>query len=256
MELYQHVSIGGAGYGFLSKRLGVRATFALLFASCLQPAKAFTQSASSQRAQDGWQYYLLAGETALKSDHPEEAIKEFSSAIQSAPTQKGLHEDLGDAIWASGRMEDAAGSYQSEIALNADATTALFKLGSLEVIRSNAQLGVPMLQHCLKLDPTLLVARYYLGRGEVTLGSRDAAISDFRQVTETRTDDATASMAWYQLAILYRRFGNSAESQHAFEEFRRLHEKEKTDMPAMGPRQMDRKRQLPHPPTSPMQSPY
>jgi Flp pilus assembly protein TadD len=88
-----------------------------------------------------WQVHEGRGTSELNAGRPELAVIEYAAATELAPNQPGLHEELGDAIWSSSRMTDAVSSYEAEIALNPDCSSSLFKLGSLEVIRSNPQVA-------------------------------------------------------------------------------------------------------------------
>ena len=199
-----------------------------------------------------WQTHEERGTSELNAGRPELAVIEYTAATELAPNQPGLHEELGDAIWSSSRMMDAASSYAAEIALSPDCTSSLFKLGSLEVIRSNPQVGLELLKRALAIDPSLMVARYYLGKGEESIGLVKAALEDFQAVTVKATNDSERLMAWYQLGFLYRRNGQASESARAFEEFRQIQKRKAAAMLPDPVVPQDRKRELPHPPPSPM----
>lgn len=59
-------------------------------------------------------------------------------------------------------------------------------------------------------------------------------------------------MAWYQLGILYRRNGQASESARAFEEFGQIQKRKAAAMLPDPVVPQGRKRELPHPPPSPM----
>lgn len=220
-------------------------TFALAGTSAAQHRSASIEHTS-------WQSHEERGTSELNAGRPELAVIEYTNATELAPNQPGLHEELGDAIWSSSRMMDAASSYAAEIALNPDCTSSLFKLGSLEVIRSNPQVGMELLKRALAVDPSLVMARYYLGKGEESIGLVRAALEDFQAVTVKATYDSERLIAWYQLGILYRRNGQVSESAHAFEEFRQIQKRKAAAMLPDPVVPQDRKRELPHPPPSPM----
>jgi tetratricopeptide (TPR) repeat protein len=213
-------------------------------------------SAAQHRSVSGepmtWQAHEERGTSELNVGRPDLAVVEYIAATELAPKQPGLHEELGDAIWSSSRTMDAAFAYAAEIALNPDCTSSLFKLGSLEVIRSEPQIGMELLKRALAIDPSLLMARYYLGKGEESIGLVNAALDDFQAVTVKATNDSERLMAWYQLAFLYRRNGQPSKSAHAFEVFREIQKRKAAAMLPDPVVPKDRKRELPHPPPSPM----
>lgn len=210
------------------------------------------QSPSVDAVATTWQAHELRGTAELNAGRPDLAVLEYTAAAAMAPNQPGLHEELGDAIWSSSRMMDAASSYVAEIALNPDCASSLFKLGSLKVISSDPKAGMELLKQALAIEPDLIMARYYLGKGEQAVGLLDAALGDFQAVTEKATNDTGRLMAWYQLAFLYRRMGQHSESAHAFEEFRQIQKRRAAAMLTDPIMPEDRKRELPHPPPAPM----
>jgi tetratricopeptide (TPR) repeat protein len=149
-------------------------------------------------------------------------------------------------------MMEAAPAYAAELALNPDCTSSLFKLGSLDVIRSDPKAGMVLLARALAIDPSLMIARYYLGRAEQSVGLLDAARRDFLAVTAKAENDSERLMAWYQLGFLYRKNGQTSESMRAFEEFRKIQERKAATMSPDLAVPKDRKRELPHPPPAPM----
>lgn len=220
--------------------------FALVFL-----AKAGAQQPNSS-AEQAWQVHEARATELLLSGQPEAATQEYLAAVTLAPKQLGLHEELGDAIWSSSRMTDAAAAYEAELALDPNCSSSLFKLGSLEVMRSNPEGGATYLRHALEIDPSLIVARYYLGRAEIAMSRLQDAQVDLELVISTAKQDSVLSMAWYQLSILNRKLGKPTESSHALENFRVLREHEALNMSQEPMVPTDRRRELPHKPPSPM----
>ena len=174
------------------------------------------------RDPDSWRVHEVLGQSDAEAYRTEDAIGEFQLAVRAAPLQPGLHEELGDALWTSGKLQDADDAYAAEIKIDPFDAVALYKLGSLRVTRDQAAQGVPLLEKALSQDPTLVDAHYYLGRGMAAQGQNDAAIQQFRLAIEGKGDEELQMMSWYQLATLYRQMHQSKEAGEALAAFRRM----------------------------------
>jgi tetratricopeptide (TPR) repeat protein len=169
-----------------------------------------------------WRVHEVVGQADAEAFRYDNAISEFSLAVQSAPHEPGLHEELGDAYWASYKLQEADDAYGEEIKIDPANTFALYKLGSLRITRNDAASGVPLLQQALAVDPELSDAHYYLGRGEVVLGQDEAAIDQFKLATSDQNAEELRIMSWYQLAMIYRKLQRPQESGEALAQFRRM----------------------------------
>lgn len=142
--------------------------------------------------------------------------------MQAAPKEPGLHEELGDAYWATYKLQQADDAYAEEIKIDPGNTAALYKLGSLRVTRNDVSSGLPLLQRVLADDPELSDAHYYVGKAEAALGKDDAAIDQFKLATVDKNAEELRIMSWYQLAMLYRREHRSQEAGEALTRFRQM----------------------------------
>src|SRR5580698_3061865 len=128
---------------------------------------------------DSWRVHEVLGQADAEAFRTDDAISEFRLALRTAPHEPGLNEELGDACWTAGDLQDADDAYSAEIKIDSNDAIALYKLGSLRVTRGDAA-GVPLLEHALALDPTLSDAHYYLGKGNAALDKNDLAIEHFK----------------------------------------------------------------------------
>ncbi|MGB6695187.1 MAG: tetratricopeptide repeat protein, partial [Terracidiphilus sp.] len=110
---------------------------------------------------DSVRVHQVLGEAYAQAYRNSDAINEFEAAIKLAPRQPGLHEELGDQYWIAGQMGKVAGEYMEELAIDPNAATAMYKLGSLQVLNQNAQEGVQLLRRALDADSSLSDAHYY-----------------------------------------------------------------------------------------------
>jgi tetratricopeptide (TPR) repeat protein len=171
---------------------------------------------------DSWRVHEVLGQADAEAFRTEDAISEFRLALRTAPHEPGLNEELGDACWTAGNLDDADHAYSEEIKTDPANGVALYKLGSLRVTRDDAAGGVPLLERALALDPALGDAHYYLGKGEAALGKDDLAIEHFNLATNPQGTEELRIMSWYQLATLYRNLHRTQQAGEALAAFRKM----------------------------------
>jgi tetratricopeptide (TPR) repeat protein len=181
-----------------------------------------TYAAMFKLSPDSWRVHEVLGQADVEAFRTDEAISEFRIALGTAPHEPGLNEELGDACWTAGKLQEADEAYSEEIKIDSVNAVALYKLGSLRVIGDNAAGGVPLLERALALDPAISDAHYYLGKGDAALGKNDLAIEHFRLAPDPRGTEELRIMSWYQLATLYRNLQRPQEAGEALAAFRKM----------------------------------
>jgi tetratricopeptide (TPR) repeat protein len=171
---------------------------------------------------DSWRVHEVLGQADAEAFRTDDAISEFRLALRTAPREPGLNEELGDACWTAGNLQEADDAYSEEIKIDSANAIALYKLGSLRVTRDDAAAGVPLLEQALALDPTIGDAHYYLGQGNAALGKDDVAIEHFRLATNPQGTEELRIMSWYRLATLYRNIHRTQEAGEALAAFRKM----------------------------------
>lgn len=171
---------------------------------------------------NSWRVHEVLAQSDAEAYRTVDAIQEFQDAIRAAPTEPGLHEELGDALWTDGKLQQADAAYSAELAIDPNDPVTLYKLGSLRVTNNEPVQGIPLLEKALKLDPTLVDAHYYLGRGLAELGQKQAAIAQFQLATNPKSSEDLQIMSWYRLAMLYRGMGEPQQAAQALATFRRM----------------------------------
>ena len=78
----------------------------------------------------------------MESDQIEPAINEFKIAIQMAPREPGLHEELGNLYWKTGKLDEAQQAYEQELQLDPHSAVAMYRLGSLLCERNQPKKAV------------------------------------------------------------------------------------------------------------------
>jgi tetratricopeptide (TPR) repeat protein len=179
-------------------------------------------SAMFKLGPDSWRVHEVLGQADAEAFRTDDAIAEFRLALRAAPREPGLNEELGDACWTAGKLQEADDAYSEEITIDGANAVALYKLGSLRVTRDDATGGVPLLERALTLDSTISDAHYYLGKGDAALHKDDLAIEHFHLATNPQGSEELRIMSWYQLATLYRNLHRTQEAGEALAAFRKL----------------------------------
>jgi tetratricopeptide (TPR) repeat protein len=176
-----------------------------------------------KRDHDSVRVHQVLGEAYAQGYRNQDAISEFELAIRMAPRQPGLHEELGDQNWVAGHLDAAAQAYREELHVDPDASTAMYKLGSLLVQQDQgAQEGVELLRAALRLDPSLSDAHYYMGIGLVGTNKDENAIGEFQAAIAADPKGDRAMTSYYKLSQVYRKLHKTEEAQAALENFQRM----------------------------------
>lgn len=177
-----------------------------------------------------WRVHQVLAQTAAEAEHHEDAVVEYLAAIKLAPTQPGLHEELGTQYRSVGKVEEADAAFRRELELDPYNVLAKYKLGVLQVEKGDAAGGKRLIEGALREKPGLLNSDYNLGRAEQLLGNDAAAAEDFERATSGNSDAETVQQAWYQLGIVYRRLHRMEEAQKALATFQKLKDQEAQDL--------------------------
>jgi tetratricopeptide (TPR) repeat protein len=173
-----------------------------------------------------WRVRELLAEANAGADRHMDAIAEYEAAIQLAPHEPRLHEELGTEYRTIGKMQEAEEAFRKELEIAPDNVVAQYKLGVLLTEKGNASQGKQMIEAALKLRPGLRHADYNLGRAEMLLGNDQAAVEDFERAVKADSDQDVLEQAWYQLGTVLRRMHRTQEAQQAFAMFQKFKDAE------------------------------
>lgn len=171
---------------------------------------------------DSMRVHQVLAEAYAQGYRNQDAISEFEIAITMTPHQPGLHEELADQFWVVGQLDQAAQAYRQELAVDPQAESAQYKLGSLLVLNRNPAEGVELLRAVLREDPTLSDAHYYLGRGLLGLDKDQEAIEQLKLAVAADPSNDRAMSSYYQLARAYRGLHDAQNAETAMKEFLRM----------------------------------
>jgi tetratricopeptide (TPR) repeat protein len=177
-----------------------------------------------------WRVHQVIAQANAAADRQLDAIVEYQAAIKLAPTQPGLHEELGSAYRNLGKPQEAEEAFLRELEIDPNNTVARYKLGVLAVEKGDGAKGKELIEAALREKTGLLHVDYNLGRAEMLLGNQAAAAQDFERATNAGgSDPDVLQQAWYQLGIVYRRLHRLDDAQKAMAMFQKLKDEEADD---------------------------
>src|SRR5215470_6879094 len=173
-----------------------------------------------------WRVHRVLAQANAEADRHVEAIAEYEAAIKLAPTQPGLHEELGSEYRNANKIPEAEQAFQRELEIDPHNVLARYKLGALAVEQGDGAKAKRLIEEALKQKPGLIHSDYNLGRAEMLLGNDAVAATHFERATQTDTDPEVITQAWYQLGTVYRRLRRVDEARNAMQMFQKLKDQE------------------------------
>lgn len=169
-----------------------------------------------------WRVHRVLAQANAEADRHVDAIAEYEAAIKLAPTQPGLHEELGSEYRNANKIPEAEAAFARELEIDPNNVLAKYKLGAIAIEQGNGAKGKELIEAALREKPGLIHADYNLGRAQMLLGEDAAAAEHLQQAATTDTDPEVVEQAWYQLGTIYRRLHRMDEARAAMETFQRL----------------------------------
>src|SRR5712691_5867064 len=174
-----------------------------------------------------WRVHQVIAQENAEADRHVDAVAEYQAAIKLAPTQPGLHEELGSEYRNLGKPQEAEEAFQRELEIDPNNALAKYKLGVLTVEQGDGPKGKELIEAALREKPGLLHVDYNLGRAEMLLGNDAAAAQRLERATSAPgSDPEVVRQAWYQLGIVYRRLHRMGDAQKALATFQKLKDEE------------------------------
>src|SRR5260370_36793357 len=157
----------------------------------------------------------VLGQANAEAERHVDATAEYEVAIKLAPTQPGLHEELGTEYRSVNKIAEAEGAFLRELQIDPHNVLATYKLGAIEVEKGDGAKGKELIEAAQREKPGLVHLDYNLGRAEMLLNNEAAAVSHFERAVETDTDPEVIEQAWFQLGTAYRRLHRMDEARNA-----------------------------------------
>jgi tetratricopeptide (TPR) repeat protein len=173
-----------------------------------------------------WRVHRVLAQANAEAERHVEAIAEYEAAIKQAPTQPGLHEELGSEYRNANKIPEAEQAFQRELEIDPNNVLATYKLGALAVEQGDGAKAKKLIEDALREKPGLIHGDYNLGRAEMLLGNDAVAASHFERTTQSDPDPEVVEQAWYQLGTAYRRMHRVDEARNAMQMFQKLKDQE------------------------------
>jgi tetratricopeptide (TPR) repeat protein len=169
-----------------------------------------------------WLVHRVLAQANAEAERHLDAIAEYEAAIRLAPTQPGLHEELGSEYRNANKIPEAKQAFQRELEIDPNNVLARYKLGAIAVEEGDGATGKQLMEAAQREKRGLVHMDYNLGRAEMLLGNDDAAAKHFEVTVRTDTTPEVVEQAWYQLGTIYRREHRMDEARSAMATFQKL----------------------------------
>jgi tetratricopeptide (TPR) repeat protein len=155
----------------------------------------------------------LLGVIAQQRGHNESAVELIRKAIARKARVADFHCNLGNALAALGRTNEAQTHYRRAIALNPAHPESRNNLGNLLKNQGQLNKAEEQFRSALGLRPDYAEAHYNLGNVLLDQSRIDEAAKHFRRAIDLKPDFATA---WYNLAFALIQQGGLAEAAQCY----------------------------------------
>jgi len=169
---------------------------------------------------NSWLVHRVLAQANAEAENHLGAITEYEAAIKLAPTQPGLHEELGSEYRNANKFSEAEQAFKRELEIDPYNVLAEYKLGALE--QGDAARGKELIEAALRVKPGLAHAEYNLGRADSLLGQDEAAMAHLQKAVAEDDDPTVVEQAWYQLGTIYRRLHRMDEARNAIAMYQKL----------------------------------
>jgi tetratricopeptide (TPR) repeat protein len=169
-----------------------------------------------------WLVHRVLAKANAEAERHADAIAEYETAIKLAPTQPGLHEEIGTEYRSVNKIPEAEAAFQRELEIDPHNVLATYKLGAIEVEQGDGAKGKELIEAAQREKPGLVHLDYNLGRAEMLLNNEAAAASHFERAVKTDTDPEIVEQAWFQLGTAYRRLHRMDEARNAMATYQQL----------------------------------
>jgi len=169
-------------------------------------------------APDSYHVHQMLGQLYASRDEDEKATAEYLAVVAAQPDQPGIHFLLGHLYWTHGDADHALVELKRELQLDPGHPEANAELGAVLVAEERAQEAIPPLELALRGNPDLWPAYAQLGRAYAIEKNYARA----EQVLRRGLDHDQGAEAHYQLGLVLRSEGKTAQAAQIFAEVRAL----------------------------------
>src|SRR4029077_6875715 len=116
---------------------------------------------------ESYRVHQLAGEVYEAQNNYDQAIREYSLALQDNPKLPQMHYRIGQLYLHQGSEEvdeKAVNEFRQEKVINPDSAVAALAMADIEMHRHNLDKARPLFEEAARLDPSLVDAGVGLAR--------------------------------------------------------------------------------------------
>lgn len=175
---------------------------------------------------EGWLAHNNLGMALLAAGRKEEALRHFRKAVELNPRFAEAQNNLANQLSRLGQTDEAILHYEKAIELNPSYAEAQNNLGCAFIRAGRSDEAIAALRKALEIDPRYAEAHNNLGNALQFAGRADEAAAQFRKALEIKPDYAGAH---YNLANYFLQKGRAAE---AAEEYKKALEIDPAYLPA------------------------
>jgi tetratricopeptide (TPR) repeat protein len=139
----------------------------------------------SDNAAKGYDYI---GQSYLRQDKTDEAIKTYKEAIRIYPQRDEFHLALGDIYLKQDMPDDALKEFEAAVTLNPDDANSRYSLGQSYLTAGNLDKAQEQFAEVVRLSPISAVGFYGLGQVARAEGNLEDAISQLNNAIRVNKD--------------------------------------------------------------------
>ena len=144
----------------------------------------------------------------------EKVLHHLEYAVSLRPGAWEFHNDLGNAYWNQGRVDDAAKAFQNAAALKPDYFQAVYNLGNARFLQDRFDDAISAFRQSVSLDPGWVQAHYRLANCLQYVGRFEEAIEAYEEAIKRKPE---LSDAHFGRAITLLKVGRFAEGWREYE---------------------------------------
>jgi tetratricopeptide (TPR) repeat protein len=170
---------------------------------------------------DSYRMHEIRGEYFDLQNAPEQALKEYQTAVQQRPDLASLRYVLGNAYWKLSRLDNAAAEFRRAIELAPQHFMAHYKLGLVLLEQNSPAEALKEFRSALSEQPGLVDGYLGLGKALYQEGQYEAAIPQLQRFAELSPSSPTPHYLLYQI---FRRLNNTPEAEKQIDLFKQKDE--------------------------------
>jgi tetratricopeptide (TPR) repeat protein len=169
-------------------------------------------------APDSYQVHQMMGELYASREEDDKALAEYLAVVAARPDLPGIHFWLGHLYWKHGDADHALAELTRELELSPGHPEASGELGAVLVAEDRPAEAIPHLESAIHSKPDLWPAYSQLGRAYATQKNYQRAEELLKPALAHDQDGS----AHYQLGLVLRSQGKTAQATEAFEQVRKI----------------------------------